>query len=127
MTLSVVRLLKRIKSVSSETQDSVVDDEKTLHQCSFGIASDPITQLAIVFSALIHDADHHGLPNAQLVKEKHPLAMRYNGKSVAEQNSVDLAWELFMDPKYAELRHTIAKTEEETARFRQMVINVSTR
>ena len=51
--------------------------------------SDPLTQFAVVFSAVIHDADHPGVPNAQLVKEKTRNAQFYK-KSRAEQNSVDL-------------------------------------
>jgi hypothetical protein len=38
-------------------------------------------------SALIHDLDHQGIPNMVLVQEKSPLALQYNNKSVAEQNS----------------------------------------
>jgi hypothetical protein len=72
---------------------------------------------------LVHDIDHLGVPNAQLVKENADIAVRYKGRSVAEQNSVDLAWALFMDPKYTKLRHTIAQTKDEISRFRQLVIN----
>lgn len=53
-----------------------------------GITSDPLTQLAVVFSALIHDVDHTGVPNAQLVKEGAEIASIYKNKSVAEQNSI---------------------------------------
>ena len=43
-----------------------------LHKFTHGITSDhPLTQVALVFSTLIHDdVDYSGLPNAQLVKEK---------------------------------------------------------
>jgi hypothetical protein len=51
-----------------------------------GITSCPLTQFAVVFSAIIHDVDHPGVPNAQLVKEKSPLAEMYRNVSVAEQN-----------------------------------------
>lgn len=44
-------------------------------------------------------------------------------QSVAEQNSVDLAWKHLMDDKYKELRSTIYATEEERKRFRQLVVN----
>jgi hypothetical protein len=107
-------------------------------------------------SALIHDCEHQGVPNAQLVKENSELAVHYKGKSVAEQvrrdlklhwmlnrscaykaltlpsmfahtivvqNSIDVAWALFMNPKYKDLRHTVAQTPDEMARFRQLVIN----
>jgi hypothetical protein len=45
-----------------------------------------LTQFAVVFSAIIHDMDHPGVPNSQLVKEKTKLAEVYKGVSVAEQN-----------------------------------------
>ncbi|CAB9528643.1 activated protein kinase catalytic subunit alpha-1 [Seminavis robusta] len=128
VTLSVVRLLTRIKAVpmsglGATNRDNEEQSNMSLHECSFGIASDPVTQLAIIFSALIHDTAHQGVPNAQLVKENQEIAARYKGRSVAEQNSVALAWNLFMNPKFSELRHTIAQTEAEITRFRQLVIN----
>jgi class 3 adenylate cyclase len=87
------------------------------------IMSDPLTQFACVFSALIHDVDHSGVPNTQLVKENHHIAGTYKGKSVAEQNSFDIAWNAFMDERFNELRNTLCATEEELGRFRQLVIN----
>ena len=49
--------------------------------------------------------------------------MKYNGRSVAEQNSVDLAWGLLMEDKYKDLRSTICSTSEEMKRFRQLLVN----
>lgn len=68
-----------------------------LHNYTYGITSDPLAQFGIIFSALIHDVDHWGVSNAQLIKEGAPMADKYKGKSVAEQNSVDLAWDLLME------------------------------
>ena len=53
---------------------------------------------------MIHDVDHPGVGNMQLVKEKTEMALAYNNESVAEQNSIDVAWELLMDPMYKDLR-----------------------
>jgi hypothetical protein len=72
---------------------------------------------------LIHDVDHSGVPNATLVEEGTDLAQLYNNKSVAEQNSVDLAWDLLQEPSYSALRACIYETEEELQRFRQLVVN----
>ena len=58
----------------------------------FHQTSDPLTQFAVIFSAMIHDIDHTGVPNMQLVKEKAHVAVVYKNRSVAEQNSFDLAW-----------------------------------
>ena len=74
-----------------ERQDSADGDYYTTN-----IVSDPLAQFAIVFSALIHDVDHTGVPNGQLIKEEAHVATVYNNKSVAEQNSLDLAFELLM-------------------------------
>ena len=87
VTMSVCKLMSRI--VAPDVDDM---ENKSLHDHTYGITSDPLTRFAVVFSALIHDADHTGVSNAQLVKEKTQLAIDYKNKSVAEQNSVDLAW-----------------------------------
>lgn len=86
--------------------------------------SSQLTQFACAFSALIHDLDHEGVPNFTLVNENSPLAEKYKGKSVAEQNSVDLAWGLLMNDDYKNLRSCVCGDAEEFARFRQLVINV---
>ena len=62
-----------------------------LHGHTYGIKSDPLTQFSCVVADLVHDADHSGVPNSQLVKEESPLAILYKGRSVAEQKSLDLA------------------------------------
>ena len=51
--------------------------ESKLHDHTYGITSDPLTQFAVVFSAMIHDVDHSGLPNATLVRDKTDLAEYY--------------------------------------------------
>jgi len=63
------------------------------------------------------------VPNAQLVKEETDMAKMYHNKSVAEQNSVDLAWDLLMEPAYEELRKCIYTNQEELERFRQLIVN----
>jgi hypothetical protein len=90
---------------------------------TYGITSDPLTQFSCVFSAVIHDIDHPGVPNATLVEEKTPLATKYNNKSIAEQNSVNLAWNLLMDDQFKTLRTAIYSNEIEMRRFRQLIVN----
>ena len=87
--------------------------------------SDPLTQFACAFSALIHDVDHSGVSNAQLVKEKTEDAIKYNNRSVAEQNSLDLSWNLMMDERFIDFREFLLPTQTEVIRFRQLVVNVS--
>jgi 3'5'-cyclic nucleotide phosphodiesterase len=90
---------------------------------AYGITSDPLTQFAIVFSALVHDVDHPGVSNAQLVKENTPVAVVYCNKSVAEQNSIALAWNLLQSADYIEFRNTLMPNEGECKRFRQLLVN----
>jgi class 3 adenylate cyclase len=90
---------------------------------TFGIASDPLTQFALVFGTVVHDVDHVGVSNHQLVKEKSPTAALYKNKSVAEQNSVDIAWWLLMTPTFADLRAAVYSDAMELRRFRQLLVN----
>jgi class 3 adenylate cyclase len=120
VAMSACKLLNRI--VVPDCVDIAVATE--LHVSSHGINSDPLTQFAIVFAALIHDIDHPGIPNSQLKKEDPDLALMYKDKSIAEQKSFDIAWDLLMDSnKYLELRACIYSNETELRRFRQLVVN----
>jgi hypothetical protein len=94
-----------------------------LHEATYGIASDPLTEFACAFAALILDVDHPGVSNDQLVKEESNLAVLYRNKSVSEQNSVALAWGLLMEPSYKDLRACIYTSQSELERFRHIVVN----
>jgi hypothetical protein len=124
--MSVVKLLSRIVAPDEVFQEQGDDNShihSRLHDHTYGITSDPLTQFACVLSALIHDVDHSGIPNSQLIDEKSPLAAAYHNKSIAEQNSVDLAWTLFNEDCYADLREALCETRRETRRLRQLVVN----
>lgn len=95
----------------------------SLCDSSYGITSDPLTQFACTFSALVHDAGHTGVTNAVLIKENSSLASTYKGKSVAEQNSVDMAWGALAMPEYEQLRSCIFVNKDELRRFRQLLVN----
>eukprot|EP00980_Cylindrotheca_fusiformis_P028843 scaffold22655_cov173-Cylindrotheca_fusiformis.AAC.2 len=127
VTASVKKLLARIVNIdegngfgAGNPSDRV--DLVDLAGHSYGITSDPLTQFAVVFSAIIHDVDHPGVPNTQLVKENTRWAQIYK-KSVAEQKSVDIAWNMLMSGEYAALRACIYQTDEDLQRFRQLVVN----
>jgi 3'5'-cyclic nucleotide phosphodiesterase len=114
--------LKTSPAIKKQQQQQIASD---LHNYTYGITSDPLTQFAVVFGALIHDCDHGGVSNAQLVKERDRIAAKYNNKSVMEQNSFDLAWSLFMDEnEYGALHECLFSSDNEYHRFRQVVINV---
>ena len=84
---------------------------------------EPTTQFAIIVSSLIHDVAHPGVPNTQLVAEGDKLAVLYNNKSIAEQNSVDCAWNTLMESRYKDLRTAIYSSQAEMDRFRQLIVN----
>lgn len=83
------------------------DDDDRKHVSTFGISSCPMTHLALVFSALVHDVEHQGVGNQQLINEEDPLAIKYNGKSVAENNSLDVARNLLSQDCYSNLRKSM--------------------
>jgi hypothetical protein len=123
--MSANKLLKRVVNAEHvKCRRSSLDNlASKLHDNSYGITSDPLTHFACLFSALIHDVDHPGISNAQMLKEGHPLAEVYDGKSIAEQNSFDFAWELLMDSEFDVLRRCLFENEKDLERFRQLVIN----
>jgi hypothetical protein len=122
--LSTHKLLKRITRPDEVNYDHKKEDVALdLHEHTYGISSDPLTQLAVVFSALIHDAGHTGVPNAQLAKEFPAIAAKYRNQSVAEQRSVDISWELLRAPCYSNLRACLFPTKEEQGRFRSLIVN----
>jgi 3'5'-cyclic nucleotide phosphodiesterase/Adenylate and Guanylate cyclase catalytic domain len=128
VTMSVVKLLSRVveegqrrESAAGVTTPSTLEADLRGH--AYGITSDPLTQFAMVYSALIHDVDHKGVPNNQLAKENDPVAAAYQNRSPAEQNSIDIAWSLLMKDEYQDLRAAIYATPDELVRFRQLVVN----
>jgi 3'5'-cyclic nucleotide phosphodiesterase len=94
------------------------------HDFSHGIISDPLALFAITFSALIHDADHRGVSNQQLAKEDPDVAHEYRNQSIAEQNSLDVTWNLLMLDQFQELRSFIFGTQSELLRFRHFIVNI---
>jgi 3'5'-cyclic nucleotide phosphodiesterase len=108
--MSALKMMNRIYNASPDEQNA-------------GIFN-PQTKLAIVFAALVHDVDHAGVSNAQLVQERHYLAEMYGFKSVAEQNSLVTTWLLFMNERYADLRACICSNKKELAAFRRILVTV---
>ncbi|KAL3938864.1 MAG: hypothetical protein SGBAC_006303 [Bacillariaceae sp.] len=124
VTMSVSKLLNRIVAPDEViNRKSGNDLSLSLHDHTYGITSDPLTQFSIVLAALIHDVDHSGVSNFQLINEKAPIAAFFKQKSVAEQNSIVLAWDQLMLPRYSNLRRTIYTHQSELDRFRQILIN----
>jgi hypothetical protein len=122
--MSASKLMKRIVA-SEEIKESSNEaiTLKHLHDHTFGIATDPLCQFAVVFSALVHDVGHPGVPNARLAIEEPTTAEKYNNRSIAEQRSLDVAFNLLDLPNFEKLRKCIYSTESERNRFRQLVVN----
>ena len=131
VTMSVNKLLKRVHApeLTKDQLEMITKGEQQdlashLHDFSHGIVSDPMTLFAITFSGLIHDVDHRGCSNQQLIKEDPAIGALYRNKSVAEQNSLDVAWDLLMLDQFKNLRRFIFGTKEELIRFRQLIVNI---
>lgn len=121
--MSVSKLLSRIVAPDLDLESGENRDED-LHDHTYGITSDPLTQFSVVVSALIHDVDHVGISNTALAAENKELGLKYKNKSIAEQNSVDLAWSLLMEDRFVELRRCLyGEDANDLARFRQLVVN----
>jgi hypothetical protein len=121
-----MKLLSRIVSPEAinYTYENAAAIAEDLHSHTFGIASDPLAQFAVTMAALVHDVDHTGVPTFQVAKENPELGKRYKQQSVAEQSSVDITWNLLMEPKYKTLQGFIFTNEAELKRFRQYIVNL---
>jgi 3'5'-cyclic nucleotide phosphodiesterase len=117
--MSVSKMMARIVNLNRMDKSELTTN---LARETYGI-SDPLTQFSIILSALLHDANHVGIPNNALAQEDPALAAAYDGKSVAEQNSVDKAWTALMRPEFHALRQCIYCNETELRRFRSIVVN----
>lgn len=125
VTQSVSKLLSRLAAFD-DGMDHHGKDSAMNHGChgfASRIVSDPLGHFAIVFSALVHDVDHPGVPNSTLIREGNEMATIYKNQSCAEQHAIDLAWTIFMEPTYEDLRFCLYRTKEELAHFRQVMIN----
>ncbi|GKZ01289.1 hypothetical protein MPSEU_001079900 [Mayamaea pseudoterrestris] len=131
VTMSIAKHLKRIVTPDldiNEDEKKACSKNKSaalalLHDYTHGINSDAIAHFAIIFSGLIHDVDHRGISNAQLEKEEPALAKHFQHKSLAEQNSLEIAWTLFMSDQFTELRQCLFCTKDDFLRFRSLLVN----
>jgi hypothetical protein len=123
--MSVSKLLSRIVAPDAILQNEDVENKLalSLHDHTYGITSDPLTQFSVVLAALIHDVDHSGVSNGQLIKENSEIAVVFKNKSVAEQNSIVLAWDRLMESRFVALRNFIYSNPDELKRFRQLMVN----
>ncbi|KAL3938937.1 MAG: hypothetical protein SGBAC_006242 [Bacillariaceae sp.] len=123
--MSVSKLLSRIVAPDEVHGDGGAEGalDAHLHDHTYGITSDPLTQFSVVLAALIHDVDHSGVSNFQLIKEDAKIAGVFKNKSVAEQNSIVIAWDRLMESRFTALRSCIYSNPDELKRFRQLIVN----
>eukprot|EP00934_Nitzschia_sp_Nitz4_P008326 Nitzschia sp. Nitz4//scaffold37_size175936//127359//131135//NITZ4_002059-RA/size175936-augustus-gene-0.20-mRNA-1//-1//CDS//3329549827//8316//frame0 len=88
------------------------------------IKTQPLARFTLALAALIQDVDHPGCENPDLMRKDRELANAYEGRSVSEHNSFDVAWELLMDPAFEDLQRCIYHTFEEYIFFRQLLVNL---
>ena len=88
------------------------------------IAKCPLLQFATVFAAFVHDVDHVGVPNRQLVEEGNQLAILYNDQSVAEQHSIYVALSTLSEDRFSDFYKMVAPTSVDRALFRRLVIDM---
>ena len=98
--------------------------EKEGTSYTLGLGKDPLIHFALVFAALVHDVDHKGIPNKQLVAEGHELARIYKDDSIAELHSLTLAFSILHEKEFADLRQLIAATRGEKIVFRKLVTDL---
>jgi hypothetical protein len=125
VTMAKVKLLSRVVNPKIDAVVSNGVDESRayiLHYCTYGITSDPITQSACVFSSLIHDVGHYGVPSSTSIREESRLAVAYK-RSILEQNSCDLAWNLLMQDQFTDLRFAIFRRTRSIVR-QQLYLNI---
>ncbi|KAG7363278.1 adenylate/guanylate cyclase with integral membrane sensor [Nitzschia inconspicua] len=125
VTMSVHKLMKRVVTDGTYSEEGIIPSLEHERKETYGIlTSDPLTLFAIVFSALIHDVDHPGVSNVQLAKESPEIADHYRNKSIAEQKSFDISWDLLMEDEFKALRRAIFPRHVDMCRFRQVVVNI---
>ena len=114
--LAVNKLLRRIVSpeLSADQLNGFEHASENklaahLHDCTYGINSDPLTMLAMTFSALIHDVDHRGVSNMQLAVEEPEMANKYEKKSIA--GTFHLLWHVPQDSALTDTSLTALKNK----------------
>jgi len=141
---STDRIFSLITAAYASSTGSSPATTPTLPQrSSHGVSFDPMILFAMIFGAVVHDVEHQGVGNQQLVREMDPLAVKYDNVSVAENNSIAVSFVLLKADRFCKLRECMFggaldsygynKREEQVlrnvleqdeCRFRQVVSNV---
>ena len=88
------------------------------------VYSDTFTKFAFVFAAIIHDVDHQGVPNATLIEENDPIALNYDGKSVAEKHSIKIAFRTLNESEFGEFCSVVFGSPDDRLHLHHIVTNL---
>jgi hypothetical protein len=121
VTMSCVKMLSRVTPTKNNNEKLEKGHEQEIIN-AWGVKSGykdytnditdcPLTQFSVVYAALIHDCDHAGVSNDQLIKEGARIAVIYKNRSVAENHSFNLAFDFLMQPEFEDLLSCICGTE----------------
>lgn len=77
--------------------------------------------LSLLLISLWRDPEAN--PTVAFEQEDEGVATKYKNRSVAEQRSLDLSWDLLMQKRFRFLRSVICRNDTELGRFRQLVVN----
>eukprot|EP01059_Diplonema_ambulator_P036662 TRINITY_DN9236_c0_g1_i1.p1 TRINITY_DN9236_c0_g1~~TRINITY_DN9236_c0_g1_i1.p1 ORF type:complete len:365 (+),score=92.34 TRINITY_DN9236_c0_g1_i1:326-1420(+) len=92
-----------------------------LHLTNVASKLNALERLALYVSCFCHDVGHLGLSNSYLVNSGHPLAVRYNDKSVMENHHCCCTFDALGVPECNILSNLQA---EDKKRFRQIVVDL---
>ena len=96
-----------------------IDEHKQRHV--FGLGSDPLSLLALIFAALIHDVGHTGTSNLQRAEDEKELMDRYGDPSIHEYYSLHTAFDELLKDEYSELRSVMFVEADSYEKFRILV------
>ncbi|KAJ9515811.1 hypothetical protein QJQ45_008651 [Haematococcus lacustris] len=83
--------------------------------------ADPLTHLACLLAAAVHDLEHVGLTNDFLNSSDHDLAIRYNDRSPMENHHLAACFSLLQQPHLNFLSHFAKDVKD---KLRKMVIEL---
>jgi 3'5'-cyclic nucleotide phosphodiesterase len=107
----------KLKEEQERDMSSVSVLESEYKDYTNDITDCPLTQFAVVYAALIHDCDHAGVSNDQLIREGARIAEIYRNKSVAENHSFNLALDYLMQPEFEGIVSCMCGPENPQAEF----------
>lgn len=89
------------------------------------VYSDMFSKFAFVFSAIIHDVDHQGVPNTRLVLEDDPIVKQHGNSSTAEKHSISVAFHTLLNgSEFDVLRSVIFESSDDHFQLQRIVTNV---